>query len=354
MNFSRTFGIIVSIFLLGAVAAYSETGTPSITTNGATAVPAGSAELHGTINAGGNAAAGWFEWGTTSSLGKRTDPQVFAVGTSSVTLVASIRELEPHTTYYFRAALYQGVAGAAVINGDIKTFTTAGDAAPATNVVAITGDATAVTSSGATLNGSINPGGGSLSVWFDWGTSTALGHRTEVQTIPSGTTAVAVTFSLSKLQPNTVYYFRLDAYRSSGGSYSTGDIKTFTTSNAPVETTVTVTTGEASAITFNSATLNGKIKVGGRPFGAWFEYGRLHRWAHGQKSTRLAKTQQLQISLKPSTSFIRTRRSTSAPWFTAPGVRMWQAISQVLRRRACLQRGRRPAKWNAAKPNPGI
>ena len=273
MNFSRTFGIIVSIFLLGAVAAYSETGTPSITTNGATAVTAGSAELHGTINTGGNAAAGWFEWGTTSSLGKRTDPQVFAVGTSSVTLVASIRELEPHTTYYFRAALYQGVAGAAVINGDIKTFTTAGDAAPATNVVAITGDATAVTSSGATLNGSINPGGGSLSVWFDWGTSTALGHRTEVQTIPSGTTAVAVTFSLSKLQPNTVYYFRLDAYRSSGGSYSTGDIKTFTTSNAPVETTVTVTTGEASAITFNSATLNGKIKVGGRPFGAWFEYG---------------------------------------------------------------------------------
>src|SRR5437867_1137259 len=167
MNFSRTFGIIVSIFLLGTVAAYSETGTPSITTN----------------------------------------------------------------------------------------------------------DATAVTSSGATLNGSINPGGGSLSVWFDWGTSTSLGNRTEVQTILSGTTAVAVTFSLSKLQPNTVYYFRLDAYRSPGGAYSIGDIKTFTTSNAPVETTVTVTTGEASAITFNSATLDGKIKVGGRPFGAWFEYG---------------------------------------------------------------------------------
>src|SRR5881628_1924999 len=147
MNFSRTFGIIVSIFLLGTVAAYSETGTPSITTNGATAVTASSAELHGTINMGGNAGAEWFEWGTTSSLGKRTDPQVFAVGTTSVTLVASIRGLEAHTTYYFRAALYQGVAGAPVINGDIKSFTTAttaGDAAPATNVVAITGDATAV------------------------------------------------------------------------------------------------------------------------------------------------------------------------------------------------------------------
>src|SRR5438093_10956810 len=125
MNFSRTFGIIVSVFLLGTVAAYSETGTPSI------------------------------------------------------------------------------------INGDIKTFTTAGDAAPATNVVAITGDATAVTSSGATLNGSINPGGGSLSVWLDWGTSTALEHRTEVQTIPSGTTTVAETYSLLNLQSNSDNYFRI-------------------------------------------------------------------------------------------------------------------------------------------------
>src|SRR3989442_9090668 len=98
MNFSRTFGIIVSIFLLGAVAAYSETGTPSITTNGATAVTAGSAELHGTINTGGNPAAAWFEWGKTSSLGKPTHPQVFSVGTTSVTPLASIRVLPPHTT----------------------------------------------------------------------------------------------------------------------------------------------------------------------------------------------------------------------------------------------------------------
>src|SRR5438034_8922150 len=48
---------------------------------------------------------------------------------------------------------------------------------------------------------------------------------------------------------------------------------------------------------------------------------RLHRWGHGQKSTHLERTRQLQISLIPSTIFIRTRRTTSAPWFTA-GVRM--------------------------------
>ncbi len=303
MHFSRTFGIILSIFLLGAVAGYSETGTPSITTNDATAVAASSAELHGTINTGGNAGAGWFEWGTTSSLGKRTDPQVFAVGTTSVTLVTSIRDLAPHTTFYFRAVLYQGVAGAPVINGEIKTFTTAGDAVPTTNVpaanvVATTGDATAVTSSGATLNGSINPGSGSVMVWFDWGTSTSLGSRTEAQTIPGGTTTVAVTFSLSKLQTHTVYYFRLDAYRS-GGVYSLGDIKTFTTSDAPAEAPMTVTTGDASAITFNSATLNGKITAGGSPFGAWFEYGttpslgkrtEIHTFSDNTTSANLTQT----------------------------------------------------------------
>src|SRR5438034_5388690 len=269
MNFSRTFGIIVSIFLLGAVAAYSETGTPSIT------------------------------------------------------------------------------------NGDIKTFTTAGDAAPATNVVAITGDATAVTSSGATLNGSINPGGGSLSVWFDWGASTSLGNRTEVKTILSGTTAVAVTFSLSKLQPNTVYYFRLDAYRSPGGAYSIGDIKTFTTSDAPVETTVTVTTGEASAITFNSATLNGKIKVGGRPFGAWFEYG-----TTPSLGTRTeAHTFSENTTIANLTHTLNDLHSNTTYYFRAVVYRRGAnvlGVSQLSRRRTCLQRGQRPAKWNAAKSNPGI
>ena len=271
MKFAGRPAILLSIFLLGAVAGYSETGTPTITTNEATAVTASSAELHGTINTGGKSVGGWFEWGTTSSLGKRTDSQVFADGTTSVTLVASISYLEPHTTYYFRAVLYPAVAGSPNLNGEIRTFTTAGDAVTATNVVATTGEATALTSSAATLKGTVNPGGGSVSAWFDWGTSTSLGNRTEMQTIPSGTEAVAVTLSLTKLQPHTVYYFRVDAYRP--GAYALGDIKTFTTSDAPAAAPVTVTTGDASGITSNSATLNGKITAGGSLFGGWFEYG---------------------------------------------------------------------------------
>ncbi len=273
MKFAGYAVILLSIFLLGAVPGYSETGTSTVTTNDATAVTANSAELHGAINTGGHTVAGWFEWGTTTSLGKRTDAQVFTDGTPSVALVASIRNLESHTTYYFRAVLYPAVAGVPNLNGEIKTFTTAaGETVPATNnIVATTGDATALSSSAATLKGTVNPGGGSVSAWFEWGTATSLGNRTEMQSIPSGTEPVAVKFSLTKLQPNTVYYFRVDAYRP--GAYALGDIKTFTTADAPPPAPVTVTTGEASGVTSNSATLNGKITAGGSPFGGWFEYG---------------------------------------------------------------------------------
>jgi hypothetical protein len=266
-------GILITVLLLAAGTGFSEGTSPSVTTNDAAAVTSNSAELHGTINPAGGTTAGWFEWGTTSAFGKRTDAQIFPDGTAAITLTASIRNLEPHTTYYFRAVLYRAVAGAPVINGDVKTFTTTGDAAPpTTNISVVTGDATALASSAATLNGTVNPGGAAVSAWFDWGTSTSLGNRTEVVNIASGTTAVPISFSLKNLQPHTVYYFRVDAYRPAGGAYGLGEIKTFTTSDAPVAAPLTVKTSDATSVATNSATLNGTI-VGSGPFGGWFEYG---------------------------------------------------------------------------------
>jgi hypothetical protein len=268
--------MLVCLLSLGVVAGYSQTTTPSATTNDATAVTANSAQLNGTLVPGGSgSAAGWFEWGTTTSLGKRTDPQIFSDGSRTITLTASLSNLDPHTTYYFKAVLYGVTTGGASISGSVKTFATTGDAAPTTTttVTATTGDATSLTSNTATLNGTVNPGGGSVSTWFDWGTSTSLGNRTDVQSIAAGTAAVPVTFSLKNLQPHTTYYFRLDAYRSVGGSAAVGDVKTFTTSDAPAALPLTVTTTDATAITSTSATLNGKITAGGSPFGGWFEYG---------------------------------------------------------------------------------
>ena len=273
--------MLVCALSLGVLAGYSQTSTgstgstASATTNDAAAVTPNSATLNGTLVPGGVSSAGWFEWGTTASFGKRTEPQIFSNGSETITLVASISNLNPHTTYYFRAVLYRVLAGAAPIYGDTKSFATTGDATSTTTtaVGATTIDASGLTSNTATLNGTANPGGGSVTTWFDWGTSTSLGSRTDVQTVPAGTTAVPVTFSLKSLQPHTVYYFRLDAYRPVDGSAAAGDIKTFTTSDAPAAAPLTVTTTDATAVTSTSATLNAKITAGGTPFGAWFEYG---------------------------------------------------------------------------------
>ena len=113
MRYAGRLGILLSVLLFGVVAGYSEDTNPFIATNDATGITFNSADLHGTTNPAGSPTAAWFEWGKTTSFGSRTDAETFAAGTTrAVTFVTSIRNLEPHTTYYFRAVLYRAVAGA--------------------------------------------------------------------------------------------------------------------------------------------------------------------------------------------------------------------------------------------------
>lgn len=269
----RTLRSLVLLFLMNAVASYSQTGTPAVTTNNASSITSNAAALSGTIDPGGSAVAGWFEWGTSNSLGTRSAIQTFAAGTDSIALTAALTNLQPQTTYYFRAVVYRLEMGGGVITGDLKTFKTVGTASTSADVVATTGAATSLTFNSATLNGTVNPGGASVAAWFDWGTSTSLGNRSDVLSVAGLAASVPVMFSLKNVQPHTTYYFRLDAYRSSDGGAALGDVKTFTTPDAPTAAAMTVTTIDATAVTSNSATLNGKIAGGGSAFGAWFEYG---------------------------------------------------------------------------------
>ncbi|HEY2385043.1 MAG TPA: hypothetical protein VGK48_28035 [Terriglobia bacterium] len=272
MRLAGSIARFLSLLLIGVAAGYSQTGNLSVATNDATGITSNSTVLNGTLTAANNSVGIWFEWGTTTALGTKTSPQVFPGGTTT-TFTASLSNLQPHTTYYFRAVLYPATAGAPNIDGDTKTFTTTGNVVTGGTIAASTLTATSVTSNSAALNGSVNPGGPGLAVWFDWGTSSSFGNRTDVQTIAAGTTAVSVTSSLKNLQPHTLYYFRLDAYRTSDGTAALGDVKTFTTSDAPATVALTVTTLDATGVTATGATLNGTIAGGGAPFYAWFEYG---------------------------------------------------------------------------------
>ena len=89
----------------------------------------------------------------------------------------------------------------------------------------ITGSATSVTSTSATLNGTVNPNGEATTYYFEYGVDTSYGSTTSSSSAGSGTSSVAVEAAISGLISNTTYHYRLVATNSEGTSY--GDDKTF-------------------------------------------------------------------------------------------------------------------------------
>jgi hypothetical protein len=132
--------------------------------------------------------------------------------------------------------------------------------------VATTSPATSVSSTLATLNGTVNAGTIETAWRFQYGTTTAYGNLTPVKVIPTGTQTVSAT--ISGLTRGATYHFRLVAAQ---GSYPThfftGSDLTFTAS------TSVATTSRATSVTDNSATLNGVINTGGLQTGWRFQYG---------------------------------------------------------------------------------
>jgi len=95
-----------------------------------------------------------------------------------------------------------------------------------------TGPASGVTSSGASLSGSVNPNGEATSYHFDYGTSTAYGSHTPAIPVGSGRAAVAASATVSGLAPGTSYHYRLVASNATGTTY--GADETLTTGRNPL------------------------------------------------------------------------------------------------------------------------
>ena len=78
--------------------------------------------------------------------------------------------------------------------------------------------ATAVTSTGAVLNGRVMPGGVASTYWFEYGTTTAYGQVTATQNIAAGSALSAVTAVFTG-NPATTYHYRLVANNARGTTY---------------------------------------------------------------------------------------------------------------------------------------
>jgi Concanavalin A-like lectin/glucanases superfamily len=87
--------------------------------------------------------------------------------------------------------------------------------------------ASGVTSSSATLSGSVDPNGSSTSYWFQYGASSSYGSTTQTTGMGSGTSLASAQATVSGLAAGTTFHFRLVASNALGTRY--GSDITFTT-----------------------------------------------------------------------------------------------------------------------------
>jgi YVTN family beta-propeller protein len=241
---------------------------PAVLTGAATAVTPGSATLDATVNPEGaevSATNCKFEYGTSEAYGSSVNCEAApGSGTSAVAVSAQITGLAADTTYYYRISA-TNAAGAS--KGSDATFKTLPNA-PAV----LTGGASSIAQTSATLNATVNPNGATVSQCkFEYGATTLYGNSVACSSSPgSGTSPVSVSAQITGLAANTIYYYRVSATNEGGTGEGLGEqLKTLP--NAPV-----VMTGAATALTQGAATLNATVNPEGGEVSAAnckFEYG---------------------------------------------------------------------------------
>jgi phosphodiesterase/alkaline phosphatase D-like protein len=209
---------------------------PGIVSELATDVESGSAQLEATIDPENSASTYYMEYVEAARYqpesadpyaeGVRTPTPEGAVGSDlSYHAIAQVLQgLAPGTTYDFRVvATNSPEPGTGTSYGEDQTFTTPAISAP----VVVTGAASAVSQTGATLSGTVNPEGYATSYVFEVGSSTEYGTDISGALSGAGTEAQSVTLALANLAPLTTYHYRLVATNANGTSY--GADQTFTT-----------------------------------------------------------------------------------------------------------------------------
>ncbi|WP_160319346.1 IPTL-CTERM sorting domain-containing protein [Paracidovorax avenae] len=134
--------------------------------------------------------------------------------------------------------------------------------------IATTQPASAITASGATLNGQIYSRGATTAVAFDYGLSTAYGASIAANSVGASAGTTAVSAPVANLACAATYHYRVRGSNSAGTT--NGADGTFTTAACLPPT---VSTAPATAISPSSATLNAVVSSNGTPTTVAFEYG---------------------------------------------------------------------------------
>lgn len=109
-------------FWIVAYVTISTPTPPTVVTNAATNITSTSATLNGSINANSVSTQSYFDFGTTVAYGTPyLGSPATVTGTTTTPIAANVSNLQPNTTYHFRA---RGVNADGTTNGQDITFTT--------------------------------------------------------------------------------------------------------------------------------------------------------------------------------------------------------------------------------------
>jgi len=259
MKSSKKF-IVCSLLILGILSACEKKEAPTILTDKITDITGTTATCGGIITDEGSSAiiargVCWsIEANPTIENDKTSD------GTGGGVFSSNITGLTGATTYHVRA--YATNSEGTSYGADMS-FTTLG-ALPVSSTLA----ASYITTTSATLNGTVNANYLSTVVSFEYGPSTSYGQTvTAIQNPVLGNANADVSVSILSLSPGTTYHFRVKAVNDVGTTYG-NDMTFISLGQVPSVSGQSVTT-----IKSFSAKLNGIINANFLATEIIFEYG---------------------------------------------------------------------------------
>ncbi|WP_155891862.1 NHL repeat-containing protein [Conexibacter woesei] len=217
--------------VFGAVGVNVLAEGPAVRPDDVVSSDARSAHLTGTIVPVGSATTARFEYSLDGTSWPPTADEPVGDGSgtpgnpATVNFAADVTGLRPHSTYRVRIVATDAQTTITSLTSSVRTA----DALPDVS----TGSATAVTTSTATLGGTVNALGLQTTYYFEYGTTAAYGSR-----VPAASGGAAgnsydarfVTRGVSGLAAGQTYHYRLVATSSVGTSY--GADETFVTDGA--------------------------------------------------------------------------------------------------------------------------
>ncbi|MBK8464723.1 MAG: hypothetical protein IPL32_02745 [Chloracidobacterium sp.] len=261
----------------GTLLFFTTLAQPTVATSATTSVTSNSATLNGSANPNGDATFGHFRYSSTNpgtcndSFGTRipassASDASLGSGTSSIGYSFGATGLLSATTYFYCAIANNSIGTSF---GTVLSFTTAANPPTVT-----TNNASNLTGTTATLNGSANPGGGATTGWFRYASvspgtcNDTFGTRAPSSggaSLGSGNSNVPYSQGITGLSSGTTYFYCAIAQNSIGTAF--GTVQQFTTPLPP-----TTVTSAATSVVAAGATLNGSANPNGSSTTGWFRY----------------------------------------------------------------------------------